>query len=83
MNLQKVRREKNRTNSVKADYDLLHGVVVHVLEVVADFPEVRNLSPAGLGGARTANAVTFAQTTHRFAYSLEQKCVQISQNDNK
>jgi hypothetical protein len=85
MNLLKVRREKNKTNSVKADYayDLLHGVMVHVLEVVADFPEVRNLSPAGLGGARPAHAVTFAQTTHRFAYSLKQKCVQISQNDNK
>jgi hypothetical protein len=83
MNLQKVRREKNKTNSVIADYDLLHGIVVHVLEVVADFPEVGNLSPAGLGGARPAHAVTFAQTTHRFAYSLKQKWVQISQKDNK
>ncbi len=78
MNLQKVTREQNKTISVKADYDLLHGIVVHVLEVIANFPEVRNLSPAGLGGARPAHAVTFAQSTHRFAYGLEQKCVQIS-----
>ena len=55
------------------DESLLHGAVVHLLEVAADLPEVRDLSPAGLGGAGSADSVTFAQTTHRLTHSLKIK----------
>ena len=55
------------------DESLLHGAVVHLLEVAADLPEVGDLSPAGLGGAGSADSVTFAQTTHRLAHSLKTK----------
>ena len=55
------------------DEILLHGAVVHLLEVAADLPEVGDLSPAGLGGAGSADSVTFAQTTHRLAHSLKTK----------
>jgi hypothetical protein len=51
--------------------NLLHGAVVHLLQVVSDLSELGNLSPASLGGARAADAVAFAEATHRLADSLE------------
>lgn len=53
--------------------DLLHCLVVHVLEVVANLSEFRNLLPTGSSCARSTDPVAFAQHPHCFANSLDSK----------
>ena len=56
----------------------LGGVLVLLLEVVADLFEVPELSPAGLGGARTRHSVTLAHSPHCLFHSLKTSTTYIS-----
>ena len=49
----------------------LESFLVASLEVLSDRLEVRDLSPAGLGGARTRHSVTLAHSPHCLFHSLE------------
>lgn len=49
----------------------MHGVVVLLLEDVADLAELRERRPAGLGGAGAGNAVALALQLHPFFQNLQ------------